>query len=86
MASPPPSAPKDALVDRSILRITTPGARALVSAALAATILISTSPLTPAAAALPREAAQVIAIQQVYAPFFASSEQQMTIGDGQRTA
>ena len=44
------------------MRITTPGARALVSAALAATILISTSPPTPAAAALPREAAQVIAI------------------------
>ena len=31
-------------------------------------------------------AAEVIAIQQVHAPFFASGKQQMTIGDGQRTA
>jgi cell wall-associated NlpC family hydrolase len=62
MASPPPSAPKDALVDRSTLRITTPGARALVSAAMAAIILVSTTAATPAAATGSREAAQVIAI------------------------
>jgi cell wall-associated NlpC family hydrolase len=44
------------------LRITTPGARALVIAALAATVLIPTTPTAPAAAAYHREAAQVIAI------------------------
>ena len=44
------------------MRITTPGARALVIAALAATILIPTTPATPAAAAYHREASQVISI------------------------
>jgi cell wall-associated NlpC family hydrolase len=39
-----------------------PGARAFVSAALAATLLISSAPSSPAAAADPSEAAQVIAI------------------------
>jgi cell wall-associated NlpC family hydrolase len=44
------------------LRFTTPGARALVSAAIAATIFITSAPPTPVAAAGSREAAQVIAI------------------------
>jgi cell wall-associated NlpC family hydrolase len=44
------------------LRRTIPGARALVSAALAATLLISAAPSTPAAAADLSEANQVIAI------------------------
>ena len=43
------------------MRLTIPGARALVSAALAATLLISFAPATPAAAADPTEASQVIA-------------------------
>lgn len=43
------------------MRLTIPGARALVSAALAATLLISSAPAT-AAAADPSEASQVIAI------------------------
>jgi cell wall-associated NlpC family hydrolase len=43
------------------LRFTTPGARALVIAAMAATILIPTTPAAPAAAAYHREASQVIA-------------------------
>ena len=41
---------------------TIPGARALVSAALAATLFISSAPSTPAVAADPSEANQVIAI------------------------
>jgi cell wall-associated NlpC family hydrolase len=44
------------------LRRTIPGARALVSAALAATLLISAAPSTPAAAAELSEASQVIAV------------------------
>ncbi len=44
------------------MRPTIPGARALVSAALAATLLISAAPSTPAAAADLSEASQVIAI------------------------
>ena len=44
------------------MRLTIPGARALVSAVLAATLLISFAPSTPAAAADPSEANQVIAI------------------------
>ena len=44
------------------MRRTIPGARALVSAALAATLLISAAPSTPAAAADLSEANQVIAI------------------------
>jgi cell wall-associated NlpC family hydrolase len=51
-----------ALAERLTLRPTIPGARALVSAALAATLLISSAPPTPAAAADPSEANQVIAI------------------------
>ena len=44
------------------MRLTIPGARALVSVALAATLLISSAPATPAAAADLSEANQVIAI------------------------
>src|SRR4029453_10179774 len=40
----------DALVDRSTLRFTTPGARALVSAAIAASVFITAAPATPVAA------------------------------------
>jgi cell wall-associated NlpC family hydrolase len=50
------------LEDRSILRLPNPGARALISAALAATLLISTSPPTPASATILSEASQVISI------------------------
>src|SRR6185295_2595004 len=61
-APPPPSAPVDALVDRSILRFTIPGARALVCAAFAATLLVPSTPSTPTEAAEISEAAQVIQI------------------------
>jgi cell wall-associated NlpC family hydrolase len=44
------------------LRLPTPGARALVSAALAAAVLISSAPPTPAAATYSSEASQVIRI------------------------
>ena len=44
------------------MRLTIPGARALVSVALAATLLLSSAPAAPAAAADPSEANQVIAI------------------------
>lgn len=44
------------------MRFTTPGARAFVSATIAATLLISAAPATPAAAATPSEASQVITI------------------------
>lgn len=44
------------------MRITTPGARALASTALAAALLIASAPSAPAAAADPTEANQVIAI------------------------
>ena len=50
------------LVDRSTLRFTTPGARALASAAIAATIFITSAPPTPVSAAGSIEAAQVISI------------------------
>jgi cell wall-associated NlpC family hydrolase len=49
------------------LRLPNPGARALVSAALAATLLISSAPPAPAAAADPSEAAQVIRIARAQA-------------------
>ena len=62
VASPPPPTPEGALVERSTLRLQVPGARALVSAALAATLLISSAPATPAAAADLTEASQVIQI------------------------
>ena len=44
------------------MRFTTPGARALVSAAIAATIFITSAPPSPVAAAGSIEAAQVISI------------------------
>ena len=43
------------------MRWPNPGARAFVSAALAATLLISAAPAAPVSAAIPTEAAQVIA-------------------------
>jgi peptidoglycan DL-endopeptidase CwlO len=49
------------LVERLKVRLTIPGARALVSVALATTLLISSAPSTPAVAADPTEASQVIA-------------------------
>ena len=53
----------DALEDRSTLRSPTLGARALISAALAATIMISAAPPSPAAAYyVSNEASQLIAI------------------------
>jgi len=62
MAPPPPPTPEGALVERSILRFTIPGARALVPAALAAALLISAAPPPPAAAAITSEANQVIQV------------------------
>ncbi len=50
------------MVERSTLRFPIPGAPALVSAALAAALLISSAPAAPAAAADPSEASQVIQI------------------------
>lgn len=44
------------------MRLPDPGARALISAALAATLLISISPPTPASATILSEASQVISI------------------------
>lgn len=52
----------DALEERTTLRVPTLRSRALISAALAVTILISSAPPAPVAAAGSIEAAQVIAI------------------------
>ena len=60
MAPPPPSAPKDALEVRSTLRVPTKGARALFSAALAATLLMSAAPPTPTSAAVLSEASMCL--------------------------